>query len=400
MFIMKKFLFLAALFLAGSFTCTYAIEEVEVKENPQENVTFIYINGSNTNDEKSKDWFFDGTNKFHPYLKKTLEADPLTKEKMLKGQEINPEAAHVYWGELSKAEIEFLMEEINFLSLKSPKLAGFARKLIATCLHDAIWVAKIPNMMPVINMTHKKVMEEHKKGNKVVLLGYSAGSFVSYQYLLNKMPMVDLNELASIENSAREEAYIKAITEAAPKNTCVEAIFKANLVSYSLDNNVTVNPSIHAFRKNLESLDEYTDTYCTPPNTIVGVINYASPLVLFYSELSDPRYKLGEINSFMYKYFVENSLFWLTVNYSDDPLGFPTTQNVTFEQVEKIAGFPIKSNGGLFYDKSDRSSRRTFAAAHTSYWSTGKRFARIVAEAYKEGYEYFYKKTEILREDL
>lgn len=379
---MKKILIIFIAFLV--FTANLAMAENKV--------TFVYLNGSNTNDEKTKSWFYDGINKFHPILKKTLESDPLTKEKMLRGLEVSSTPEYVYWGEMSKAEINFLLEEINFLNLRSPKPAQFTRRCITFFLHDAMWVAKMPHMIPVMNMLHKEVLEEHQKGNKVVLLGYSAGSFVTYQYSINKLPVIDLADLATLQNDKKEGAYTEAILNAHPQPTCVEAIFKAGLVSYSFDGNVTVNPSVKEFRKNLTKLDGYTKLQCAPPDTVIGVINYASPLVLFYSELGNPAYKMNEVNAFMYKYFIENGLFWLTVNYSDDPLGFPTTKNTTIEQVQGKTNMEITRGGGLFYDKSDLSSHRTFMMAHTSYWATGKRFSRNIVKAYKEGFEHFYKK--------
>ena len=34
------------------------------------NVSFIYINGSNNNDEKMKNWYEEGVRKLHPVLRK------------------------------------------------------------------------------------------------------------------------------------------------------------------------------------------------------------------------------------------------------------------------------------------------------------------------------------------
>ena len=37
------------------------------------NLTFLYINGSNNNDKKMKDWYIKGVNKLHPVMKKQFE---------------------------------------------------------------------------------------------------------------------------------------------------------------------------------------------------------------------------------------------------------------------------------------------------------------------------------------
>ena len=55
---MKKILLILALLLG--FNSVYAIGEL----------SFIYINGSNNNDEKMKNWYEDGVHKLHPILRK------------------------------------------------------------------------------------------------------------------------------------------------------------------------------------------------------------------------------------------------------------------------------------------------------------------------------------------
>lgn len=40
------------------------------------NLTFLYINGSNNNDTKMKDWYIRGVNKLHPVMKKSLKRIP------------------------------------------------------------------------------------------------------------------------------------------------------------------------------------------------------------------------------------------------------------------------------------------------------------------------------------
>ncbi len=36
------------------------------------NLTFLYINGSNNNDTKMKNWYIKGVNKLHPVMKKEI----------------------------------------------------------------------------------------------------------------------------------------------------------------------------------------------------------------------------------------------------------------------------------------------------------------------------------------
>lgn len=376
---MKKILFLFIAFFI--VTTNFAIAKDEV--------TFLYLNGSNTSDQKAKNIFYSGVKRFHPIFKKTLEEDPFIQEKMLRGYKISNTPDYIYWGQMSKTETNSLVEEINFLSLTSPKAAQFIRRFMALLLHDAIWIGKMQHMVPVLDMLHEKVIEEYQNGNKVVLMGYSAGSFINYEYALTKLPIINIVDLVSLKGSAK---YMDTVLELKPKPTCLEAIFRDELVSYGINQTVTINPNVENFRANLEKLEEYTKRYCTPSDAVIGIINYASPLRLFYSEFGDPSSKEGEMNAFMYKYFIENNIFWLTVNYADDPFGFPNTSNITMEQLQSKSNLQIDQGEGLFYDKSDITSHRTFLWAHTSYWNNNKRFSKNIVKAYNEGYGHFHKK--------
>ena len=65
---MKKILivFLCLLFFAPAFAVN--------------DVSFIYINGSNNNDEKMKNWYEEGVRKLHPVLRKKFEKNSAIKK--------------------------------------------------------------------------------------------------------------------------------------------------------------------------------------------------------------------------------------------------------------------------------------------------------------------------------
>ena len=44
------------------------------------NLTFLYINGSNNNDTKMKNWYIKGVNKLHPVMKKKFEKNSTIKK--------------------------------------------------------------------------------------------------------------------------------------------------------------------------------------------------------------------------------------------------------------------------------------------------------------------------------
>lgn len=378
---MLKRLFFSVLLLLGCMNFSLA----------QDEINFIYINGSNTNDEKSKEWFYDGVAKFHPVLANKLSKDDFVRKKMLnEGKyKISTEPGYLFWGDLSKHEIDILNEDINILKRTSPKVAQFVRRFIAMCFHDAIWISKFPNMMPVLEMLHKEVLEAHKNGDKVVLMGYSAGTFVTYQYFLTKLPVIDIEKIEyELNVSGQGEKFANS---AQYKNTCMDALFRSDILTYNMTGGLVANPNSEILLKQLSQIDDYTKTYCAPPDTIVGVVNYATPIALFYSDLTDEKYKISQIRTLSYKYLIENNIFYMNVNYADDPLGIPVAKNLTISDTKEIIQSQIKPGGGFYYDKSNIASPRPFFAAHTSYWATAKKFSSAIVKAYNEGYNFFYE---------
>ena len=376
---MRKFLLFILLFASLTNTC-YA----------QGKINFIYINGSNTNDEKQRNWFFSGVEKFHPiFVKKILGDDFMSKNLAQEGKyTISNEPNYLFWGDLTKYEIERLSKDINILKRTSPRLAQFTRRFISMCFHDAIWISKFPNMMPVLDMLQEQILEADKNGDKVVLMGYSAGTFVTYQYFLTKLPVIEIKKIVEQLNVTGKQDEFDKSTKC--KNTCLDALFRADILTYNLTGGLVANPNDNLLKQGLANIDNYTDKYCAPKDTIKGVVNYASPIALFYSDLADPKYKTEQISTLAYKYLIENNIFFLNVNYADDPLGIPVSKNLTFEETKNITNLPIAKGGGFYYDKSDIASPRPFFLAHTSYWATAKKFSDTIIKAYNEGYRYFY----------
>ena len=355
------------------------------------NISFVYINGSNTNDEKMTKWFLDGVAKTQKDMVKAFNSSPIIQKNLLKNgtRKINEEAVPFYWGDMSQVEIEHLREDLDITKLFSPHIAQSVRALIAYCLHDAIWVTKSYNMAPIVRNLHKTVMEEYNKGNSVILFGYSAGSFITIQYLLLKAPYVSPKDLFSATTLAEEE---KKYVQATPaQDTCIDALVSAQLIVLSNENQLIPNNNPEVFRKNYASLDDYTKKECIPNGTVDGIVNFASPFALFYSSVFSDKYQEDIFNTYMMKYWVKNNKFFITVNYAEDPLGIPTTENLTFEQLRNYWGTDDITGNGFIYDKSDAKTSRTFISAHTSYWATSKKFSKTVVQAYEEGLEHFYK---------
>ena len=373
---MKKLLLLI-LFLFVFSPVSFSSEEKEIQ--------FIYINGSNNNDKKMTDWFFKGVKKMHPNMLNAFNSSEFIKSKFLNNGEykISETPETFFWGDRSNEQIQSLNKQLTFTKVFSPKLAQTVRSLLAHYLHDAIWVSHYRNMHPVINDLHSQVMDNYKQGKSVVLYGYSAGSFVTYEYMYNKLPNIDVVDYYNHTSISSE--FMRFILDNKKENTCIDALISSGLAVYSADGNLV--PIENEKSKELyNNLDKYTCQSCIPDGALKGVVNFASPLILFYSDISNPNYPFTYYNKLLYKYLLENKLFWLTVNYSDDPLGYSTTKNISYKDLKDKINIDIKQNEGFLYTKSSIKSRRTFIGAHTSYWATSKKFSKAVVEAYKEGY--------------
>lgn len=365
----------------------------------QNNISFVYINGSNNNDEKMKNWFEKGVAKLHPVMKSSFEKNDEAVSVFLKNGEnvINPDARIFFWGDKSKSDLEFVEKQLDLSKAFSPTIAYGVRSLIASFLHDAIWVQKSHNMLKIIDELQQSVLSEHKNGNQVVLFGYSAGSFITYEYLFNKLPYLnaeDLFDVAGADDEAR-----KFVRENPRKNTCISALSKANIGAVTSDGHLRFTTNRGSFKTNYLGLDKITDEVCIPEGTLKGIVNFASPLVLFYSDIADPDYELTYYNRYMLKYILEHDMFMLTVNFKEDPMGFPTTRNLTAEELSKIANIDIIDAKGFVYDNSKVWSKRTFLLAHTSYWSARKTFSKAVVQSFVDGYKFMKTNVETVEKN-
>lgn len=389
-----KRIFLFFVLLLVSINCVFANELTpqDLGAQNKKKITFIYIHGSNDFSGKKRLEFRKHFNaqvkNMHPYMLKAFNQDDLARVTLLKNgeYEINEEPVIFYWGDKSFQEVVFL-DDLSVASFFSPKLPQIVRGTFAHCLHDAVWVQKYQNMSQIIDELHVLVKEEIDKGNKVVLLGYSAGSFITYEYFLNKFISLKPSEIVPTE---RFEQFNKADVKDKLQPTCLDALMESGVVSLDIGGKYKANPVDSLLSDNLNKLNEKTASACFADNTVSGVINFASPLALFYSDISDSKSDLNFLSKLMYKHIIETDTFWLTVNYMEDPLGFPSSKNLSRAELEKLAGFKVEPGGGFVYDMSDVRSHVNFITAHLAYWSTQKRFTKAVVKAYNKGYVNLY----------
>lgn len=359
----------------------------------QTGVSFVYINGSNNNDEKMRNWYIEGVQKLHPVMKKKFEKNKEIKQVFLDKPQykINEEPVIFFWGDKSQKDLEFVQGQLDLTKAFSPTIAYKVRSMLASYLHDAIWVQKQHNMLPILDELNDTVIKEAQKGNTTVLYGYSAGSFVTYEYMFNKLPYLNPEELFNeidVSDNVRKFA-----SEHPLENTCISALSKAEIGTVSQSGHLILKKiDDSSLEENYLKLREATKTACAPAGSLQGVVNFASPLVLFYSDLADSDYELTYYNKLMLKYIIENGLFFITVNYREDPLGFPSTKNLTIDEMEKLANIEIKDPKGFVYDNSSVWSKRSVLFAHTSYWSAKRTFSNAVVKAFTNGYRLQYDK--------
>lgn len=355
-------------------------------------ISFVYLNGSNSNTEKSKEWFIKGVNKLHPVIKKKFEINKEIKTVFPDKQhnKINAEPIIFFWGDKSRKELDFVQNQLDITKALSPTIAYEVRSLLASYLHDAIWVQKQHNMAPILDDLNETVIKESQKGNKVILFGYSAGTFVTYEYMFNKLPYVKLENLFNtIDVSENIRNFVR---ENPLPNTCVSALSKADVGYVSQNGHLIFRKDENLLKQNYKKLKDITSKACVPEGSLAGIVNFASPLVLFYSDIADSDYEPNYYNKLMIKYILENGMFFVTINYREDPLGFPSNRNLTIEEMENILDVDIDNPNGFIYDNSSVWSKRSFVFAHTSYWNTRKTFSKAVVKAFSNGYRLQYDK--------
>ncbi len=378
----KKIFFLLLAIL--TFSAVYA-----ATDNANEQIIrCIYINGANNNTPAMENWFFGGINKLHPHIKKEFEQSAFIKKYLLKDGklQISQKPDTFFWGNKT-------LEDLNTVNEGLIETSVFAH-----CMHDAIWVQKPRNMELIINDLHKQVKAAAAAGDKVILFGYSAGSFITYKYLFYKLTGITSESLK--EKMDLTPAQSDIVSSFTVNPTCIDAITASKLAVYSANDELIPNSNTEIFKKAYFNLDKTTKEVCVPNNTIAGIINYASPLVLFYSDIKDPTVEINKYNKELFVSMKNNDIFWITVNFADDPLGYPLTKNLTDDEIASVHNITFSKDGrGFFHDKSDVKSPATFLGAHTSYWKYAKKFSKAVADAFKEGYENFYYEN-LLEEKL
>ena len=161
-------------------------------------VSFIYINGSNNNDEKMKTWYENGVQKLHPVLKKKFEHNSAIKHyySSLGGLKIKDEPVVFFWGDKSERDLAFVKSQLDVSKAISSSGAYIARSLIAQYLHDAIWVQKTHNMLPILEELNEKITKTKEKIESIHLKN-EAKLNDSLQLITDNLKRLLLNDIGA-----------------------------------------------------------------------------------------------------------------------------------------------------------------------------------------------------------
>lgn len=384
---MKKFI-LSILVLFLTYSCAFAAQ----------NISFVYINGSNNNDAKMANWFEKGVRKFHKVVReKFLTNKTIQKYCQAENTQLNikEEPVIFFWGFQSKQDLDFLKDKLELSKAVSSSGAYIARSLITQCMHDAIWVQKPQHMIPILEQLNETIKKEAEDGNGVVLYGYSAGTFITYEYLFRHLRYINLENM--FKNYNVNEDFLNFVRNNPRENTCMAALleYSSKIGTISQTGQFLLNPNTEQLKENYLKINDYTNMVCAPKDKVVGVVNYASPLPLFYSNMADDDYDMNYAGTEMIKYIYENGIFFLTINFREDPLGIPTNSNLKISDIKEILNTDLNNPQGLIYDNSGVWSKRPFPMAHTSYWKAKNVFAKAIVDTFVNGYKFQYNEKSV-----
>ena len=236
------------------------------------------------------------------------------------------------------------------------------------------------------------VKQEYSQGNQVILYGYSAGSLLTVQYMTNRLPILDLNELYNDNDTSYTGKYLANLVKTTKfEPTCLDALKESKLIFYTDSDEFVANPNTEYLKNTLPQLNSYTEKFCAPKNTVKGFVVFGAPLTTFDSGISKSGSAENTLSQLVMKHLVENDMFFLTVNYANDFIGMPLPGIPTLDSLkEKNLLSDIDPKGGFIYDDSKVKNHTLFFSAHLAYWSSGKKFAKSIVNAYNAGYKHFY----------
>mgnify|MGYP002802961482 FL=1 len=325
---------------------------------------------------------------------KQIQNDPLMHKKLLDNGEkkIGEKEIIFFWADQTEENLKMLDKALAYVKNVGSIIAQFGRETLSHLLHDAIWISKPVNYTPLLNDLNTIVKNEYATGNQIILYGYSAGSLLASEYLTQKMPIIDINDIKNVDdNSYVGKYFANTIKKQQFKPTCLDALEESKILFYTANDEFVANPDIAYLKKEFPRLDVYTDKYCSPQNAVKGIVVFGAPLTIFESSAAKEGSSSNMLLQLAIKYLVENDVFFLVVNYENDFIGMPLAAKPTLKDLQNSKNLgTITPNDGFLYDASGVKCRTNIFSSHMAYWSNGKRFAKSIVKAYNDGYKFFY----------
>lgn len=364
-------------------------EDFPVKPDAKQ-IDIIYIHGA----YETKEAFDKSVNNVHGAMVKQFSSDPLMYKKLLDNgnKKIGEEPVIFFWADKTTESLKVIDKALAYAKNFSSKIAQFGRETLSHTLHDAIWISKSSNSRELLNNLNNYVKTESEKGQEVILYGYSAGSLLTVQYMTNRLPILDLNELYNDNDTSYTGKYLANLVKTTKfEPTCLDALKESKLIFYTDSDEFVANPNTEYLKNTLPQLNSYTEKFCAPKNTVKGFVVFGAPLTTFDSGISKSGSAENTLSQLVMKHLVENDMFFLTVNYANDFIGMPLPGIPTLDSLkEKDLLSDIDPKGGFIYDDSKVKNHTLFFSAHLAYWSSGKKFAKSIVNAYNAGYKHFY----------
>lgn len=386
---MKRFIMSWLVCLMLSSAVCAKEEDFPVKPDAKQ-IDIIYIHGA----YETKEAFDKSVNNVHGDMVKQFSSDPLMYKKLLDNgnKKIGEEPVIFFWADKTTESLKVIDKALAYAKNFSSKIAQFGRETLSHTLHDAIWISKSSNSRELLNNLNNYVKTESEKGQEIILYGYSAGSLLTVQYMTNRLPILDLNELYNDNDTSYTGKYLANLVKTTKfEPTCLDALKESKLIFYTDSDEFVANPNTEYLKNTLPQLNSYTEKFCAPKNTVKGFVVFGAPLTTFDSGISKSGSAENTLSQLVMKHLVENDMFFLTVNYANDFIGMPLPGIPTLDSLkEKDLLSDIDPKGGFIYDDSKVKNHTLFFSAHLAYWSSGKKFAKSIVNAYNAGYKHFY----------
>lgn len=357
----------------------------------------IYIHGTGYNTPADYQEFVKGVQAVDSSFIKTMPQNTLFQKNVLENNQTPFSANPVmfYWGDQNAQEITYLHQKIESGRLHTSRLTQKARAQVSNTLHDAVWLERITNKKHILNMLYQTVQASIAKHHRFILFGHSAGSLVTYNFILYRLAYLDKNALQQFISGMADQ--MKELQASDLQPTCLEALLNSNAMR--IDANGRLVPffkdvdlgddaeriRIQYFHDRLQQLNHETQAYCIPPGALKGVITFGSPLSLFASSAANIQSDEHQLSVLMITSMMAHNMFWLNLINHNDPFAFYLAGGPVIQKLYEQSRQGMYPPGSLFTNYIIRKGGIRLLPAHDWYWDHPDDFTHAISDAYSKG---------------